>query len=137
MIPCLLAGILFLASWQAQAQIPVLIGMKKEEVVQLMQQKFPQFVQNTDFKNSKFKYLKFVDKIGDETLLVFLSDDDVCTVTKLMTGYDNESTRIGELNKQYKKINSNRWEINENGKSCIAELRKEEWYLTIIIKPKS
>jgi len=125
MIPCLLAGILFLASWQAQAQIPVLIGMKKEEVVQLMQQKFPQFVQNTDFKNSKFKYLKFVDKIGDETLLVFLSDDDVCTVTKLMTGYDNESTRIGELNKQYKKINSNRWEINENGKSCIAELRKE------------
>jgi len=124
-------------SLEVFSQFPVFIGMNKDDVAKAMSEQFPQFAQSTDFTNSKFKYLKFIDRTGDETLLVFLSDDDICTLTKLMTGYDNEETRIGELNKSYKKAGTDKWEFSENGKSYTVELRKEEWYLTIVVKPKS
>ena len=128
--------ILLLISLEAFSQLPVFIGMNKDDVAKVMAEKYPQFAQSTDFKNSTFKYLKFMDRTGDETLLVFLSDDDICTLTKLMTGYDNEETRIGELNKNYKKAGSDKWEFSENEKSYVVEMRKEEWYITIVVKPK-
>ena len=133
----LVLAISLLVSLGSFSQMPFFIGMNKEDVVRVMSDKYPQFAQSTDFTNSKFKYLKFIDRNGDETLLVFLSDDDICTLTKLMTGYDNEETRIGELNKSYKKAGTDKWEFTESGKAYTVELRKEEWYLTIVVKPKS
>lgn len=120
------------------AQMPIFIGLSKDQIEKEMSENYKGFIQNTDFSNKKFKYLKFIDRESDETFLVFLSDDpEICTLTKLMTSDDNEKARIDQLNKAYKKIGNNKWEINQRGSDFNIEVKKEEWYLTIITKPKN
>ena len=129
-----LAGTLF----SQPVQLPILIGMPRADAEKIMgEEKFQDFSQNTEFTNAKFKYLKYIDRIGDETLLVFLSENEVCTVMKLMSGYDNEEARTKQLNTAYKKAGPGKWEALENGKTYTIELKKEEWYFTIVIKLKS
>jgi hypothetical protein len=128
--------VLLLFVLQANAQFPVFIGMSKDDILKEMETKYKQFSQNTDFKNSKFKYMKFIDRTGDETLLVFLSDDEKCTLTKLMTGYDNEPDRVAQLS-TYKKTEKDKWETTVNDRLLLVELKREEWYLTFIVKQKN
>jgi len=112
------------------------IGMKKSDVVKEMKKINPGFDLDESAKNSTYKYLKFVDKYNEETWLIFLSDDDICTFTKLMSDYSNERNRRTELDKKFKKVSNDNWVFSENGENYTVDYKKEEWYFTIIIKKK-
>jgi hypothetical protein len=112
-----------------------LIGLHKDEVVKKMQQ--TSFVIDNSSRNTTFKYLKYVDKFEDKTFLVFLSPGDSCTSTKLMCDYSSLKSTVAEFNKNYKKVSSNVWNYKVNGITYKVELRKEEWFYSVIVTSKT
>ena len=129
----LLAGLMFVSM---QPKTPNYIDMNKTEIISSMNKLNPGFDLDEAAKNTTYKYLKFIDKFNEETWLFFLSDKDVCTRTKLMSDYSNEKNRTEELNKLYKKAGNNLWTYTDKGKVYSVELKKEEWFFTIVTKLK-
>lgn len=129
----LLAGICLLV---AQTKAPNFIGMPKTEIITYMKKNNPGFDLDEGAKNSTYKYLKFVDKYNEETYLFFLDEKDACTYTKLMSDYSNQKMRVDELNKNYKEAGENKWIYVEKGTTYFVELKKEEWFFTIVTKKK-
>ncbi len=84
--------------------------------------------------NKTFNYLKYEDKFNEETLLVFLSDDNVCTFTRLMSEYGNMSTRISELNSLYQKTSDTTWNYQFDEEQFTVTYRKGEWFFTLVTK---
>jgi len=110
--------------------------MNKNEIKKLMNEKYRSFDLDEGAKNASYKYLKFVDKYNEETWLFFLSPDDVCTHTKLMSDFSNLDNRLKDLNKNYKKTGNNKWLFVEKGITYTVDLVKEEWFFSIVIKKK-
>jgi hypothetical protein len=128
-------GLLIATAVQAQ---PInFIGMSKPEIIKTMQKYNPSFDLDEGAVNKTFNYVKFVDKYNEETYLFFLDDNNVCTHTKLMSDYSNLKLRTDELNKYYKKAGENKWVFVEKNKVFIVELKREEWFFTIVVKQKT
>jgi hypothetical protein len=112
------------------------IGSSKDEIVKMMNEKNPGFSLDDGVVNNTYKYLKYVDKENEETWLFFLSDENICTHSKLMSDFSNLQTRKDELDKEYKPAGENKWIFINKGTTYIVELKKEEWFFTITIKKK-
>lgn len=112
------------------------IGLHKDELIQLMKTSQKSFKLNTDAVNNKYKYLKYEDKINEQTMLFFLSEDDYCTYVRLMCDYMNLNIVIDSLDKKYTRTNQYKWTYRENGKTFDVDLEKGEWYFTVSIKKK-
>ena len=112
------------------------IGSSKDEIVKMMNEKNPGFSLDDGVVNNTYKYLKYVDKENEETWLFFLSDENICTHSKLMSDFSNLQTRKDELDKEYKPAGENKWIFINKGTTFIVELKKEEWFFTITIKKK-
>ena len=119
-----------------QSVTPNFIGMTKDEVLSSMQKTNPGCDLDEGSVNTTYKYLKFVDKENEETWLIFLSEDDICTHTKLISDYSNLKIRTDELNKKFKKAGELKWVFIEKGIVYTVEMKKEEWFFTIITKKK-
>ncbi len=113
------------------------IGMNKAQIIKTMKEKNPGFDYDESSHNSTFNYLKYVDKYNEETYLFFLDDKNICTHTKLMSDYSNLKIRLNELNKYYKKAGETKWIYLEGGIVYVIEMKKEEWYFTIIMKKQN
>jgi hypothetical protein len=124
---CLLVG---------QTKEPNFIGMVKDDIINYMQKNNPGFDLDANAKNDTYKYLKFVDKYNEETYLFFLDENDLCTRAKLMSDFSNLKLRTDELNKKFKKAGENKWLYLEKGTTYFIELKKEEWFFTIVTKKK-
>lgn len=107
------------------------IGMNKTEIAEMMKTKNPQFKLDKSTVNYEYKYLKYVDKISEQTILFFLSEADVCTYVRWMCDYSNLSDMIGMLNTSYKKSGVNTWTYTSKGVRYTVKLEEEEWYFTI------
>jgi len=129
----IVTGILLLA---IQAKTSNYIGMQKEDIIKNMQKSNPGFDLDESSVNKTYKYLKFVDKYNEETWLFFLSDNDVCIHTKLISDYSNLKQRTDELNKKYKKAGELKWSFMDKGSEYLVEIVKEEWYFSIVTKMK-
>ena len=129
---------LLLISFIALFQVPAqnYIGLHKDELMKVMNATQRNFKLNTDAVNIKYKYLKYEDKINDQTMLFFLSEDEYCTYMRLMCDYVNLSKVIDSLNKQYIKTSQYAWTYKENGDIYIVDLEKGEWFFTVSIKKK-
>jgi hypothetical protein len=112
------------------------IGLHKDEIATLMKEKQKEFILNTGVVNKKYNYLKYEDKINEQTLLYFLNNDDYCTYVRLISDYSNYNSAIEELNNKYTRINKNTWIFKDKGKKYIVYLEKEEWFFTINTKKK-
>jgi hypothetical protein len=104
------------------------IGLTKDEIIKTMNEKNPGFDLDEGVVNNTYKYLKYVDKNNEETWLFFLSDDNICTRTKLMSDYSNLKTRKDELDKEYKPAGEKKWIFISKGMTFIVELKKEDWF---------
>lgn len=129
-----LAYILTLVISIQQSGLPNFIGMTKDEVISAMQKTNPGFDLDEGAVNTTYKYLKFVDKYNEETWLIFLSDNDKCTHSKLISDYSNLKIRTDELDKKYKKAGDLKWIFIEKGIVYTVEMKKEEWFFTIVTK---
>ena len=131
-----LSLILFTALFFNQIGGQNLVGLKKDDAMKAIKTNYPGFVQDNSSVNHTYKYLKYIDKFNDQTLLVFLTDDDVCSSTKLMSDYSNLPAVRKDLNSKYKSKGKDTWLFTANGEDFVITLKKEEWYFTVFTSKK-
>lgn len=112
------------------------VGMHKFEIQQYIKENMSSFKLDNSTRNQTYKYLKYKDEYGEETMLIFLSSNDFCTFTKLISDYSNLKYREKELNKAYQKVSDNTWEHRDGNKEYVIELNKQEWFFEIKTKKK-
>jgi hypothetical protein len=112
------------------------IGMHKNDIILALKQSNPNFKLDKNAVNHSYKYLKFVDKISEQTLLFFLSEDVRCTYVRWMSDYSNLNDMIAMLNKKYRKSGINTWLYVDKEQEYIVKLEEEEWYFTVSIREK-
>jgi len=113
-----------------------LIGKSKEQVVKEIKSFYPDFVIDRSSVNNTYKYLKYIDKFNDQTFLVFLSDKDICTSTKLMSDYSNLDQVKQDLNKRFKAAGKDQWAYTLNGVLYMVKLKREEWFFCVFTSKK-
>jgi len=129
---CLLAfltGIAMQPTWSQN-----FIGKEPQAIASLLKSQYPQFKLDKSAVNHSYKYLKYVDKISEQTILFFLSDDDHCTYVRWMSDYSNLNDMIEMLNKKYKKSGENSWTYADKSGNYSVKMEEEEWYFTITFR---
>jgi hypothetical protein len=121
--------IICLLIFQLSAYSQHLIGLNKDQITDEM--KKTDYVLDNSSVNTTYKYLKYIDKFNDQTMLVFLSESDVCTSTKLMSDYSNLEIVKSLLNKNYKSAGKDKWKYSIAGVEYTVVLKREEWYFTV------
>jgi hypothetical protein len=107
------------------------IGLNSAEIAGLMKSVHPQFKPDKSTINHSFKYLKYIDKISEQTVLFFMSDNDLCTYVRWMSDYSNLNEIIESLNRKYKKNGTNSWTYTDKGEEYSVTLVEDEWYFTV------
>lgn len=109
------------------------IGLSKEEIPVLLKTVNPQFKLDRNAVNHTYNYLKYVDKISEQTILFFMSDKNTCTYVRWMSDYANLNDLIGMLNRKYRK-NGTGWTYTDKGETYTVTMVEEEWYFTITFR---
>lgn len=126
---------LFILIWLAGCSLVTsgqnYIGLNSSEIAALIKSSYPDFKQDKNAINYSYKYLKYVDKISEQTVLFFMTDKDECSYVRWMSDYSNLNDMIETLNRKYKKNCSNSWSFTENGENYSITLVEEEWYFTV------
>ena len=112
------------------------VDVHKDEIIRIMSQKHRNFKLNKDVINRNYNYLKYEDNISEQTILFFLSDDNICTMVRWMSSYANIHDMLSMLNKEYDKTEKNQWTYIKNGKKYVVNLEEGEWFFTVNFKQK-
>ncbi len=110
------------------------IGMNSVEISAAIKAGYPQFKLDKNAINHSYKYLKYVDKISEQTILFFMSEKNICTYVRWMADYSNLNDMISMLNKKYKKTGVNTWSYSDKGENYSVKKEEEEWYFTITFR---
>jgi len=110
------------------------IGLSKEKIPALLKTVNPQFKLDRNAVNHTYNYLKFVDKISEQTILFFLSDKNTCTYVRWMSDYSNINDITGLLNHNYRKSGNGKWNYADKGETYTVTMVEEEWYFTITFR---
>ena len=121
----------FLISIVSSVKSQQFIGKTKAIVEQEMSKSYPGFAIDKSSVNHTYKYLKYINKETEQTLLVFLSEDDVCTATKLVSDYTNLIDVKKELNSKFKSAGKDCWKYTQNGIKCKVKLKRDEWFFSV------
>lgn len=113
-----------------------IIGMPKDQLTKEMKKLYPDFVQDNSSVNNTYKYLKYIDKRNEQTLLVFLTDDDVCKSTKLISDYMNLLDVKNNLNKNYKPSGKDKWTYKVDNITYLVTLKREKWFFSVFTSKK-
>ena len=127
-------GILLAVSAFALAQ--PLIGLTKEEVLVVVKRNNREFRRDNSVVRQQFNYLKYVNGLRTKTWIIYFSDEDICTGTKLVCDYSEYDKILKDLNETLIKVGRHQWEYNYEGGTIDVELVKEEWYFTLREKRK-
>jgi len=110
------------------------IGLTREQIPALLKSVNPQFKLDRNAVNHTYNYLKYVDKISEQTILFFMSDKNTCTYVRWMSDYANLNDITTMLNRNYKKNGSGKWNYSDHGETYTVTLVEEEWYFTVTIR---
>lgn len=110
------------------------IGLPKEEIPALLKTVNPQFKLDKNAINHTYNYLKFVDKISEQTILFFMSDKNTCTYVRWMSDYSNLNDITGMLSRNYHRNGTGKWNYTDKGEQYNITLVEEEWYFTVTIR---
>ena len=112
------------------------IGLDSDSLKIVLKQNEKSFRIDNSTVNKVYKYLKYVDKINEQTWLFFLNESNVCTHHKLMSDYLNYDDTVQKLNMNYQSTGNKTWEYDDKGKIYTITLIEEEWYFTVVTKEK-
>lgn len=110
------------------------IGLDKVETNTLARKSG--FYKETLTTSQKFNYLKFVNSLETKTLIVFFSDEDIATHTRMVVDYSELDNMLGKLDRDYQKISKNSWEYIQEGQIFEVTVEEKEWYFVIRTKAK-
>ncbi len=113
-----------------------LIGIPKEGAEEVVRKVMKGFNLDNSSKNESFNYLKFVNSAGTKTLIVFFSEENVSTHTRLVCDFSEFDFVVEELNDKYKKLSKTSWEFSFNNEIYVINLEEKEWYFVVTTKKK-
>lgn len=107
------------------------IGLHKDEVKQLMKETNKKLHLDNSVVNNTYKYLKYTDNMGMQTMLFFLDDYDECKMIRYMCDYSLIDDKRKELDEKYTKEADNVYVYKYQRKNYEVKLEEGEWYFTI------
>lgn len=107
------------------------IGLDKDDIAGVLKTVNPHFRLDRNAVNRTYNYLKFVDKVSEQTALFFLSDSNQCTYVRWMADYSNLTDLTKMLNARYVKDGPGSWTYTDKGDQYTVTLTEEEWYFTV------
>ena len=110
------------------------IGLHKDSIESILKKTEKSFRLDNSTVNKVYKYLKYVDRINEQTWLFFLDSIDICTHHKLMSDYLNYNETVAKLNDKYEMDKKNSWKFVDQGKTYAVTLTEGEWYFTVLTK---
>ena len=110
------------------------IGLHKDEIISMMDETQRDFRLNTGVINNTYNYLKYEDKVNEQTLLFFLDEDDCCTYVRLMSDYANLRDVLDSLDSNYSRHSEDKWTYRDQGETYMVSLKKEDWFFTVNTK---
>ena len=128
--------VLFLLFFTTFGIAQEIIGIPKESAAEKVSKIMKGFNLDTSSKNESFNYLKFVNSSGTKTLIVFFSEDNISTHTRMVCDFSEYDFILEEFNKKYKKLSKTSWEFSFNDEKYIINLEEKEWYFVVTTKKK-
>ncbi len=112
------------------------IGQYKQDIRQKVKEVYPGFYFDKEVENGKKSFLKYVNTFEEQTLLFILDEKGFCTSMARMYNTWQYSKVKRELDSKYQKKGSTTWLDSSNGKVYEIELKKGNWFITVIIRQK-
>ncbi len=128
----LLLACIFLITFSALALN--YIGYSGEKIKSLVRGKETGFYFNKEFYNGRVNVLKYTDMVGDKTLLYVLDDTNICIYYLIVYDYSYLDEVKENLDQKYQKKEENIWISMKDGKSYKKELKKQEWFFSVVTK---
>lgn len=125
----LISGIAMLTIMQTSGQS--LIGLTKEEVRVVIKEKHKKLAPDETIVKQQFNYLKYVNRSATITYIIFFSDNDIATSSKMVCDYAEYDFVLDDLNEKCKKKGKNKWEYSDDWDTYSVELIEQEWYFTV------
>ena len=113
-----------------------LLGYKYKDIKQYMRENQKEMSFQGFTFNNTFKYLKYSDIEGNQTVLFFLTADSVCKSIRLVCDRSLKTEKLKELDAKYKKSGPNSWTDNKGGRNYEIEMREEEFTFNVTITIK-
>ena len=129
-------SVLFLIVFLSTGYGQNLIGIQKDRAEEMVRKQMKDFNLDNSSKNESFNYLKFVNSADTKTLIVFFSNKDISTHTRMVCDFSELDFVIKDLNTKYKKITKTSWENSVDNEKFIITLEEKEWYFVVTTKKK-
>ena len=107
------------------------IGMHADSVKLLVRATHKDLSLNTSSTNKYYHYLKYEDRIGAQTFLIFLDEEDICTFYKEIYDYSRQKKVIKDLNNRFTNIGDTLWTHQADKGIVSKKLKKNEWFFSI------
>ncbi|MEA1896035.1 MAG: hypothetical protein U9N53_00065 [Bacteroidota bacterium] len=125
----ILIGLFLLTAYPVFGQ--EFVGVHADSIKQLMRTTHNDLSLNTSSINKYYNYLKYEDRIGSRTFLIFLDEEDICTFYKEIYDYSFHKKVIKDLNNHYVNIGDTLW-TDEVGNGILSKkLQKNEWFFSV------
>lgn len=125
----IILGILTVLCSAAQSQ--PLIGLSRGRVETIIKEEHREFGKDQSIVSQQFNYLKYVNGQKTKTWILYFSDEDICTGTKLVCDYSEYDEVLNDLNSRYRKSGRRKWEYIHGACTFRVNLVREEWYFTL------
>jgi hypothetical protein len=109
-----------------------LVGYNGKEIQEYMKDKRKDMIFEK-VTNNRFKYLKYSNNSGNQTLLCFIDNDSVCKSIRLICDLSFKAEKVKEFDSIYRRSGQNIWIDNRDGKDYIIKLKDEKWSCVITI----
>jgi hypothetical protein len=107
------------------------IGRHKNEVRELMKKERKELHEDDLSVNRVYNTLKYIDRMGDQTLLFVFSEQDTCLYSKWMCDYSMLNAVMDNLNSRYTPSAEDTWTYVHEGVPYVITLTAGDWYFTI------
>jgi len=87
-------------------------------------------------KNPVYNMVKYIDNLGNQTLIYFFSDQDTCLYSKWMCDYSMLNKVVSGLNEKYRQSAEDTWHYTQDDREYRVSLTTGEWYFTISTRLK-
>jgi hypothetical protein len=118
----------------AQVSAQHFVGKHKNDVRELMGEEMKQLYEDDHSVNRVYNTVKYIDRLGDQTLLFVFSEQDTCLYSKWMCDYSMLNAVIAGLNGKYIQSAEDTWSYVHDNEPYIITLTAGDWYFTITTK---
>jgi len=122
-------SLFWMTAYQVKGQ--EFVGIHADTLKLMMKVEYRDFSLNTSSTNRYYRYLKYEDRIGTQTFLIFLDEKNICKYYKEIYDFSLQKQVFEDLNNRFVNIGDTLWtEKVENG-IVMKKLTQNEWFFSI------